>query len=62
LISGGGDDRTARAWDVDTGRPRAVFQAHTQEVNCLSLSADGRVLATGSSDQSIMVWDVPPAK
>jgi WD40 repeat protein len=54
--------QVARLWDVGTARPLAVFQGHTDELVSVALSADGKILATGSKDQSIMVWDVPAQK
>ncbi|KAK4691331.1 ribosomal RNA-processing protein 9, partial [Phenoliferia sp. Uapishka_3] len=35
---------------------------HTDEVLCLALSADGKVLASGGKDKSVGVWDVSGEK
>ena len=31
---------------------------HTGPVTCLALSADGQTLASGSTDTTILVWDI----
>ena len=45
------------------------FEGHRQLIRCLAFSADGSLLATGSDDNTAMVWDVfgrldngPPGK
>jgi WD40 repeat protein len=35
---------------------------HKDNVLCLAFSADGRLFASGSSDQTAIVWDVPSGK
>jgi WD40 repeat protein/serine/threonine protein kinase len=48
-------DRTARLWRVETGEPLAVIDGH--EVRAARLSPDGRTVATGSRDGSILLSD-----
>lgn len=43
--------------DVD-GTIRAEFVGHTGIVMCATFSADGLLLVTGASDQTVRVWDV----
>lgn len=50
---------------IETGgknREIAVFQGHSDEVNAIELSPDGRFLATASSDKTILIWDVLTGK
>ena len=35
-----------------------VFLGHTNSVNCLAVSPDGRWLASGGEDGIICVWDI----
>lgn len=53
----GGQDGTARLWDVTTGRCLATLTGHTAEVGAVRLSADGRIAITGSQDDTARVWD-----
>ena len=45
-------------WDVQTGNCVRVFLGHTNPVNCLAVSPDGRWLASGGEDGIICVWDI----
>ena len=44
-----------RLWPVAGGAPR-VLQGHTQNVNGIAFSADGRALVTASYDLTVRVW------
>lgn len=45
-------------WDARTGEGEHRMQGDTGVVACVSFSADGTRLASGSEDRSICVWDV----
>jgi WD40 repeat protein len=56
-------DRTARLWDVATGQPHGPpLTGHTEVVNEVAFSPDGRLLATTSGDQTARLWDVATGK
>ena len=54
----GGDDGTARLWDVATGKQIRVFKGHTDRVNSVAYSPDGHTVLTGSYDRTARLWDV----
>lgn len=72
LISGG-RDTTIKLWNLDTlGNYKSIsptrrviadvlldtFTGHSDSINCLAISPDGAILASGSEDKTIKVWDV----
>jgi WD40 repeat protein len=55
-LASAGSDGTVRLWDVATRQPTAVLTA--PPLYCLAYSADGRLLAAGSTNRSVTVWRV----
>jgi WD40 repeat protein/tRNA A-37 threonylcarbamoyl transferase component Bud32 len=56
-------DDVLRAWDVRTGQVR-VLKGHTGGITALAYAPTGGLLATGSDDLSVRLWDLraQPAK
>jgi HEAT repeat protein len=58
---------SARLWEVATGQLRAHIRGHLGSVQGAAFSLDGRLLATGSQDTTVLIWDAlnlggePPA-
>lgn len=50
-------DRFVRVWNLFTGEEVAAFEGHRGPVNCVAWSADGKMLASGSDDATVLVWD-----
>ena len=50
-------DKTARIWDVKTGKPVGEPLRHQGQVNDASFSADGGRIVTASADQTARIWD-----
>jgi WD40 repeat protein len=53
------DKATVELWDFATSKVRAIFSGHSDFVDSMAFSPDGRTLATGSVDHTICLWDVP---
>src|SRR5207237_1204762 len=51
------DDYTAKLWDVASGRELRTLQGHTDQVDDIVFSPDGRRLATSSFDSTARIWD-----
>jgi F-box and WD-40 domain protein 1/11 len=63
----GSRDRTIKAWDLATGKPLGTFWGHAGSVLCLKFSHDWErdpsarrpgTLVSGSSDCSVLVWNL----
>jgi WD40 repeat protein len=64
LASGDGDwnkPGDVRLWDTATWEQRGQLK-HTGEVLCLAFAPKGSVLAAGSWDKSVKVWDLAAPK
>lgn len=49
-----------RLWDVATGEEITTFWGHPTDVQSLAFSPDSTLLASGSHDCTILLWDVKP--
>ncbi|RJQ67103.1 hypothetical protein D5S17_33980 [Pseudonocardiaceae bacterium YIM PH 21723] len=59
LVVSGGEDNTARLWDV-SGSPRqvATLTGYGQGVNAAVFSPDSHTLIIGGNDHAVRLWDV----
>ena len=64
LVSGaswqGTDKMSIRLWEVATGENIATFWSHPTDIQSLAFSPDGTLLASGSYDGTILLWDMKP--
>lgn len=47
----------AKVWNLKGGKEALTLRGHSDKVMCLAMSADGKWLFSGSSDNTIKVWD-----
>ena len=52
-------DDTVRVWDLNLGRCMGFLEGHTASVRCLQV--EDSIVATGSTDASIRLWDLSKA-
>jgi len=58
----GSRDGSARLWDAETGKEKAVLTGHTGPVMSVCFSRDGKRALTGSLDSTARVWDAQTGK
>jgi len=52
------EDPTAKVWDAGGGMEVLTLEGHTSVVSSVDVSADGRLVLSGSFDGTAKVWDV----
>lgn len=50
-------DPLIKLWDVDTGQDLGTLSGHTEPIETLVFSHDGKTLASGSQDGTVLLWD-----
>jgi RNA polymerase sigma factor (sigma-70 family) len=61
LLSGGDADRTARLWDLATGKELVPMRVEKQ-LTGIALSPDGTTVATGEVDGTVRLWQAATGK
>ncbi|TVQ45181.1 MAG: WD40 repeat domain-containing protein, partial [Gloeocapsa sp. DLM2.Bin57] len=58
FLASGSWDKTLKIWHVETGKLIRTLTGHSNWVNSVNYSPDGRFLASGSRDNTIRIWRV----
>ncbi|KAG2343547.1 WD40 repeat-like protein [Suillus weaverae] len=62
VVTGGGDlNGELKACEVETGIVK-TFKGHSDEINCVDISADNTLLASGSWDETARIWNLETGK
>lgn len=62
LIGGGERSPDLYVWEVATGKLRHKFAGHLGTVWRVAFAPNGRTMASGSADGSVLIWDVTGAR
>jgi WD40 repeat protein len=57
LAVSGGQDKVVRLWETQSGTLLASLEGHAAGVFAVSVSADGRLIASCAVDGTIRLWD-----
>lgn len=61
-IATGSKDKSAKLWEMSTGREVRSFLGHEATVTSIEFTPDGKYLISGSNDKTIRVWEVYSGK
>jgi len=56
------DDKTARLWDVESGKQIGVLSGHESGLYSAAFSPDGQRVVTASKDRTAQLWDAATSK
>lgn len=62
LLLSGSNDKTARIWDVVTGKQIRALPVNCWKVTAVAFSDDAKYAVTGCNDGTIKVWEVESGK
>ena len=55
-------DNAIWLWELNTGKHKETYLGHTEEVNSIAFSPDGKTIASASKDTTIRLWDIQTGK
>ncbi len=55
-------DNTLKLWDISTGKEIKTFKGHSEAVNSVAFSPDGKYIISGSMDNTLKLWDIEKGK
>lgn len=50
-------DKQIKLWDLQGNCLKTLFE-HTRYVNCVALNIDSSIIASGSNDRKVLIWDL----
>jgi WD40 repeat protein len=62
VLVSGSQDKTAKVWSISDAKVTAEFKGHTDIVDAVAFSPDGKTVASGSADKSVKLWNPKDGK
>ncbi|GHO58054.1 hypothetical protein KSB_65290 [Ktedonobacter robiniae] len=55
-------DHTVQVWDVINSHKYLTYRGHTDQINTVAWSPNGKYIASGSDDHTMQIWDATTKK
>ncbi|MBD2447175.1 serine/threonine protein kinase [Nostoc sp. FACHB-152] len=62
IASSGEGERIIKVWNLITRKEIFTLNGHSQKVNAIAISPNGKILVSGSDDKTIKVWNLTTGK
>lgn len=62
VVATASQDKTARIWDAADGKMKLELKGHTDIVDAIAFSPDGKALATAGADKNVKLWNPADGK
>ena len=57
IIVSGAVDTNVKLWDIRTKQCVNTYKGHKEDISCLDISPDSKMIASGSMDGTVRFWD-----
>jgi WD40 repeat protein len=61
-LASGSYDKAVKLWSIESQKEVTMLQGHSESVNSIAFSPDGKYLASGSLDNKVKLWSVESQK
>ena len=61
ILAAASSNQTVKPLDGAVGKPRTSLEGYTGDVYSIAWSPNGKILATGSDDRTVKLWDAATA-
>jgi WD40 repeat protein len=61
-LASGSSDKTVKLWSVELQKEVNMLQGHSNNVNSVAFSPDGKYLASSSDDKTVKLWSIESQK